>query len=76
MKIFLTPLPLTRSQTRLSSTIVPLLTVHVLYLYIPQGKMTLKIGTSGENSAVFKPYFPLQKDSETLSDLTPTMANI
>ena len=38
--------------------------------------MTLKIGTSAENSLVFKPQFHLLKDSETWSDLTPTMANI
>ena len=48
----------------------------LLYLYIPQVKITLKIGTSGKNSAVFKPHFPLLKDSETWYDLTPTTVNI
>jgi hypothetical protein len=38
--------------------------------------MTFKIRTSGKNSLVFKPHFHLLKDYETLSDLTPTMANI
>ena len=49
INIFSTPLPLTRSQTRVSSTIVPLLTVHVIFLVLER-EMDLLVEEAAEES--------------------------
>ena len=47
-----------------------------VYQYIPMVKLSLKLGTSGENPRVFEAHFHPLKDYETGYNLTPTMANI
>ena len=49
---------------------------HLLYPHIPMVKITLKNGTSGKISRVFKAHFHPPKDYETWYVLTPSMANI
>ena len=49
---------------------------HLLYPHIPMVKMTLKIGTSGKISRVFKAHFHSLKDYENWYVLTPTIVNI